>query len=70
MDRFQSHKPVKMKKSILIVSFLCSIKCYSQQNMQSEKDQIMKIFTTYMSALFSANDENIQPDPAQKNDAP
>jgi hypothetical protein len=35
------------------MSFLCSIRCYAQQNMQSEKGQIMRVFTTYMSAIVN-----------------
>jgi hypothetical protein len=42
-----------MRKSILILSVFCSIKCYSQQNAQSEKDQIMKVFTTYMNCIVN-----------------
>jgi hypothetical protein len=40
-----------MRKLILFISILSSIKCYSQQNVQSEKDQIMKVFTTYMNCI-------------------
>ena len=42
-----------MRKSILILSIVCSIKCYSQQNVQSDKDRIMKVFTTYMNCIIN-----------------
>ena len=42
-----------MRKLILVISILSSIKCYSQQNVQSEKDEIMKVFTTYMNCIIN-----------------
>src|ERR1700689_2996520 len=42
-----------MKKSILFLSILCSIRCFSQQQAQSDKDQIMKVFTTYMNCIVN-----------------
>jgi hypothetical protein len=41
-----------MRKFILILSIFCSLKCYSQQT-PSEKDQIRKVFTTYMKSIVN-----------------
>ena len=42
-----------MRKSLLFLSILCSVRCYAQQNVQSEKDSIMRVFTTYMNCIVN-----------------
>jgi hypothetical protein len=42
-----------MKKSIALLAFLCSLKCFSQQNAGSAKDDIMKVVSTYFNCILN-----------------
>jgi hypothetical protein len=42
-----------MKKTIALLAFLCSIKCFSQPNAQSAKDDIRKVVSTYFNSILN-----------------
>jgi hypothetical protein len=42
-----------MKKSIVLLGLLFSLKCFSQPNAQSAKDDIMKVVSTYFNSILN-----------------
>jgi hypothetical protein len=42
-----------MKKTIALLAFLCSSKCFSQPNPQSAKEDIMKVVSTYFNSILN-----------------